>query len=306
MGMAGWGKNTVEKEIRDTLVADLGDTKFKQNLHTGIADDFLKGVDEMNIASSTQAVVEKLIDEVMARAKKIGKSNNLVYMGGVALNCLYNRNLGKWWDKIWIMPNPGDCGSSLGAAALVYKKHIRWEHPYLGTDIEGEYPVDELLHELSTNKIVGVASGRAEFGPRALGNRSLLADPRGKEIKDQVNEIKRRQKFRPFAPMIMEEFVDQYFEMPKNLPTSPYMQVVAKCKDPETFPAIVHVDGTSRVQTVPKDSTSGVRQLLEKWFTLTGCPILLNTSLNIRGEPMVDTREDADRFEKEYKVKVCS
>ncbi len=306
MGMAGWGENTVQKEIEDEFISDYADIKFKQNLHTGVDENFLKGVDEMNIAASTQAVVEKIIDEVMARAKKIGKSNNLVYMGGVALNCLYNRNLGKWWDKIWIMPNPGDCGSSLGAAAVVYGKHIRWEHPYLGTDIEGDYPVDELLNELATNKIVGVASGRAEFGPRALGNRSLLADPRGEEIKDQVNEIKRRQKFRPFAPMIMEEFVDQYFDMPKNLPTSPYMQVVANCKFPKEFPAIVHVDGTSRVQTVPKDSKSGVRQLLEKWYTLTNCPILLNTSLNIRGEPMVDTREDADRFEKEYKVKVCS
>jgi carbamoyltransferase len=306
MGMAGWGKNTVEQTIKNTLVSDMGDTVFTQNLHTGVDENFLKDTDEMNIASSTQAVVEKLIDEVMARAKKLGKSNNLVYQGGVALNCLYNRNLGKWWDNIWIMPNPGDAGSSLGAAAQVYKKHLRWEHPYLGTNIEGDYPVDELLNELATNKIVGVASGRAEFGPRALGNRSLLADPRGKEIKDAVNEIKRRQKFRPFAPIIMEEFVNEYFDMPKNLPTSPYMQVVADCKKPKEFPAIVHVDGTSRVQTVPEHSESGVRQLLEKWFTLTGCPMLLNTSLNIRGEPMVDTREDADRFEKEYNVKVCS
>jgi carbamoyltransferase len=306
MGMAGWGKNTVEQKIKNSLIRDMGDTVFTQNLHTGVDEEFLKDEDEMNIAASTQAVVEKLIDEVMARAKKLGKSNNLVYQGGVALNCLYNRNLGKWWDNIWIMPNPGDAGSSLGAAAQVYKKHLRWQHPYLGTNIEGDYPVDELLNELAENKIVGVASGRAEFGPRALGNRSLLADPRGEEIKDQVNDIKRRQKFRPFAPIIMEEFVNQYFDMPKNLPTSPYMQVVADCKKPKEFPAIVHVDGTSRVQTVPKDSESGVRQLLEKWFTLTGCPMLLNTSLNIRGEPMVDTREDADRFEKEYKVKVCS
>ena len=308
MGMAGHGKNAtdVEHTIKNSLIKDIGDVKFTQNLHTGVDEEFLKDIDEMDIAASTQAVVEKLIDEVMARAKKLGKSNNLVYQGGVALNCLYNRNLGKWWDNVWIMPNPGDCGSSLGAAAKVYGKHVRWSHPYLGTNIEGDYPVDDLLNELSTNKIVGVASGRAEFGPRALGNRSLLADPRGEDIKDQVNDIKRRQKFRPFAPIIMEEFVDQYFEMPKNLPTSPYMQVVANCKKPEEFPAIVHVDGTSRVQTVPENSESGVRQLLEKWFTLTGCPMLLNTSLNIRGEPMVDTREDADRFETEYKVRVCS
>ena len=106
--------------------------------------------------------------------------------------------------------------------------------------------------------------------------------------------------------MILAEHVNEYFEMPDKLPTSPYMQVVAKCKKPEEFPAIIHVDGTSRVQTVDEHFPSGVRELLEKWYVLTGCPILLNTSLNIRGEPMVDTRADADRFEKEYGVKVCS
>ena len=133
----------------------------------------------------------------------------------------------------------------------------------------------------------------------------MLADPRGPKIKDQVNEIKRRQKFRPFAPVILEEHVDKYFEMPINQPTSRYMQVVATCKKPELFPAIVHVDHTSRVQTVP-DNNSGIRQLLVAWYRETGCPMLLNTSLNIRGEPMVDTKADADRFEKEYGVKVCS
>jgi carbamoyltransferase len=151
--------------------------------------------------------------------------------------------------------------------------------------------------------MVGVASGRAEFGPRALGNRSLLADPRGNDIKDRVNEIKRRQKFRPFAPIILEEYVHDYFDMPKSWDNSRYMQVIAKCKYPDLYPAIVHADKTSRVQTVPKDG-SGIRELLEKWYVLTECPMLLNTSLNIRGEPMVNDRADADRFEKLYKVKV--
>jgi carbamoyltransferase len=203
------------------------------------------------------------------------------------------------------MPNPGDCGSSLGAAALSYGKKLNWQNAYLGTDIPGPYPVKDLISELLTNKIVGVASGRAEFGPRALGNRSLLADPRGRDIKDRVNEIKRRQKFRPFAPVILEELVDQYFEMPKNWSASRYMQVVAKCKYPDKFPAIVHADGTSRVQTVSKDA-SGIRELLEKWYLMTDCPMLLNTSLNIRGEPMVNDRSDADRFEKLYGIKVLS
>jgi carbamoyltransferase len=151
-----------------------------------------------------------------------------------------------------------------------------------------------------------VASGAAEFGPRALGNRSLLADPRGPDIKAQVNEIKRRQQFRPFAPVIMEEHADQYFDLPRGWSTSPYMQAVARCRNPDLYPAIVHVDGTSRVQTVARDSASGIRQLLEAWYDKTGCPMLLNTSLNIRGEPMVNDRSDADRFEREYGVKVVS
>ena len=151
-----------------------------------------------------------------------------------------------------------------------------------------------------------MASGRAEFGPRALGNRSLLADPRGADIKDRVNEIKRRQQFRPFAPIILEELANEYFDMPKGWKTSPYMQAIAHCRYPDDFPAIVHKDGTSRVQTVSKNSGSGVRELLEKWFVVTGCPMLLNTSLNIRGEPMVNDRADADRFEQLYKIKVIS
>jgi carbamoyltransferase len=193
----------------------------------------------------------------------------------------------------------------LGAAALAYGKKLNWTTAFLGHNIAGAYPVNAVLDELLTNRICGVASGRAEFGPRAFGNRSLLADPRGDDIKDRVNEIKRRQKFRPFAPVILEEHVDRYFVMPSVWGTSRYMQTVARCRDPDVYPAIVHADGTSRVQTVPQDG-SGIRELLEKWYVMTGCPMLLNTSLNIRGEPMVNDREDADRFERLYGVKVCS
>jgi carbamoyltransferase len=150
-----------------------------------------------------------------------------------------------------------------------------------------------------------VASGKAEFGPRALGNRSLLADPRGPDIKYLVNSIKRRQQFRPFAPVILEEYVDKYFFMPKNWVDSRYMQIVGYCRHPELYPAITHHDGTSRIQTVPPDG-SGIRSLLEAWYAATGCPLLLNTSLNIRGEPMVNDRRDADRFEEQYDIKVHS
>jgi carbamoyltransferase len=258
-----------------------------------------------DLAASAQVVAEKLIRSVMTQAKTLGTSSNLVYMGGVALNCLANRFLHQYFKQVWIMPCPGDAGSSLGAAALSYGKKVKWHTAFLGHEIAGNYPVQSVVNHLREHKIVGVASGRAEFGPRALGNRSLLADPRGPTIKDRVNEIKRRQKFRPFAPVILEEYAHQFFEMPRGWQHSRYMQTVARCRYPNLFPAIIHVDGTSRVQTVPDDG-SGIRKLLEAWHAQTQIPLLLNTSLNVRGEPMVNDRADADRFEAQYGVKVYS
>jgi len=303
--MAAYGQSRHSGEIYDTLVASARELRFDTNLHIGVPTKFLEGADNMDIAASTQIVTEHLIQHVISKARMLGRSKNLVYGGGVALNCLANRLLGNYYDDIWIMPNPGDAGSSLGAAALGYGCKLQWTDAYLGHDIKGEYPVNSLLDHLLRDKIVGVASGRAEFGPRALGNRSLLADPRGLEIKDKVNEIKQRQKFRPFAPVILEEYADNYFDMPAGFSTSRYMQCISDCRTPDLFPAIVHADGSSRVQTVPKDG-SGIRELLEKWFVLTGCPMLLNTSLNVRGEPMVNDRSDADRFEQLYGIKVLS
>lgn len=311
MGMAGYGNSMYASWMKQDLVDHEYNVTFQQNLHAGVDPRYLQNADKADIAKSAQALAENLIYNVMRRAKDFNWSNNLVYMGGVALNCLANRNLGEYFENIWIMPNPGDAGSSLGAAALVYGGPIKWDHPYLGHSIPGSYPVNAILDHLLSGRIVGVASGRAEWGPRALGHRSLLADPRGSDIKDKVNEIKRRQKFRPFAPIILEECVDDYFDMPSGWNHSRYMQSVARCRMPDSFPAIVHVDGTSRVQTVPASylgnpETKGIRELLEKWYLMTGCPMLLNTSLNIRGEPMVNDRADADRFEKLYGVPVCS
>jgi carbamoyltransferase len=305
MGMAAWGKPNWYESMTNSVVKNTQSVTMHNNYHTGLPENFLEAATNEDIACAAQMVAEDLISQVMQRARDFGWSNNLVYMGGVALNCLANRNLGKWFDRIWIMPCPGDAGSSLGAAALAYGRPINWVNAYLGHNIAGEYPVQALLDELSTNRIAGVASGRAEFGPRALGNRSLLADPRGRRIKDQVNEIKRRQKFRPFAPVILEELADTYFDMPRGFSNSRYMQCISSCRRPDLFPAIIHVDGTSRVQTVPQDG-SGIRKLLEAWYELTGCPMLLNTSLNIRGEPMVNDRADADRFEQLYGVRVFS
>lgn len=305
MGMAGWGRPSLAETINRELVADDHAIEFHHNLHTGLPEDFLQDADHMDIASSAQAVVENLIYNVMRRARDYDWSSNLVYMGGVALNCLANRNLGNFFDRIWIMPNPGDAGSSLGAAALGYGGRLNWCNAYLGHEIPGHYPVEAAVQQLLNHKIVGVASGRAEFGPRALGNRSLLADPRGPDIKDRVNAIKRRQRFRPFAPVILEECVHGYFDMPRGWVDSRYMQIVARCRRPQDFPAIVHVDGTSRIQTVPADG-SGIRRLLESWYQRTGCPMLLNTSLNIRGEPMVNDRADADRWQSQYNITVVS
>jgi len=305
MGMAAYGERGFSKLMRQDLVDNSWKVQFKKNLHVGLEQQYLSYISDVDLAAGAQDLVEDLVMNVMHRARGHGWSKNLVYMGGVALNCSANRRLGELFDNIWIMPCPGDAGSSLGAAALAHGGRIAWRSAFLGHDIPGDYPVNAVLDHLVDRGIAGVASGRAEFGPRALGNRSLLADPRGPTIKDQVNEIKRRQKFRPFAPVILEELAGQYFDMPRGWHHSRYMQSVARCRSPELFPAVVHADGTSRVQTVARDG-SGIRELLEKWFVMTGCPMLLNTSLNIRGEPMVNDRADADRFEALYGVKVCS
>ena len=296
MGMAAYGEPRYVEECRALL---------EDNLHIGIDSNWLWLATNEDIAASAQVVTEELIYSVMRRAQEFGWSSNLVYQGGVALNCLANRKLGNYFENIWIMPCPGDAGNSLGAAALAHGGRVRWTDAYLGYKIPGEYPVCAIVDHLLRDRLVGVASGRAEFGPRALGNRSLLADPRGSDIKDRVNEIKRRQKFRPFAPVILAEHVHEFFHMPRGWSHSPYMQSVGTCRSPDLYPAVCHVDDTSRVQTVSADG-SGIRRLLEAWYAHTGCPMLLNTSLNIRGEPMINDRADADRFEQLYGVPVCS
>jgi carbamoyltransferase len=306
MGMAAYGDKSLVPAMGQYAVADYFNAEFYENFHIGFDPDRFVGEDNNNIAAAGQWITERLIQDIMCKAAHLTRSDNLVYMGGVALNCLANQYLGRYFNDIWIMPNPGDAGSSLGAAALAHGGPIRWAGPYLGHNIAGPYPVDAAVNHLLSDGICGVASGAAEFGPRALGNRSLLADPRGPDIKDRVNDIKRRQRFRPFAPVILEEHASEYFDLPGGFGSSPYMQSVARCLDPDLYPAICHVDGTSRVQTVPYDSPSGIRSLLEAWYAATGCPMLLNTSLNIRGEPMVNDRADADRFENEYGVRVVS
>jgi carbamoyltransferase len=276
-----------------------------ENLHRGCRwwriDD--PDLDIYSVAAATQKVYEEEFEMLLVRAKmKDTLQENLVLMGGCALNCSANHIALKYFKNVWVMPNPGDSGSSLGAIAANNRRKLNWQGPYLGENIEGEYPVENLLTFLKKDGIVGVANGRAEFGPRALGNRSLLADPTRNGIKDKVNAIKRRQKFRPFAPVILEQHAAEYFDMPVEV--SPYMQFTARCKFPTKFPAIIHVDGTSRVQTVNKQQHPGLFELLTRWYEETGCPMLLNTSLNVKGFPMVNDEKDADMFEGLYQVKV--
>jgi carbamoyltransferase len=145
--------------------------------------------------------------------------------------------------------------------------------------------------------VCGVASEKAEFGPRALGNRSLLGDCRY-SIKDTVNNIKQRQKFRPFAPAILEEYANDYFDGPMN----EYMQFVSKAK--HDYDSVTHVDGTARVQLVKKNCSSVIRQVLELWYEETGVPMLLNTSLNIKGMPIVNNERDVEIFMNKYNVRV--
>jgi len=302
MGMSAYGKPIYADQIRKDFIENVFPFRLKINPHAGIGN-YLPEASNEDLASSIQFIADEVIFRYVSAAINLTKEPNLIFMGGVALNCLSNRKLLDICDSIWIMPNPGDAGNSLGAACLEHGP-VYWESPFLGTEIKGEYPVDEIIQELTKNKICGVANGRAEFGPRALGNRSLLADPRGLEIKDKVNEIKRRQKFRPFAPSILSEHLSNYFDVNTN--QSPYMQFIADAK-PNTIkemPAIIHADGTARVQTVSQNDNPGFRKLLEAWYEKTGCPMLLNTSLNIRGEPLVNNEQDAEAFEKKYNVKV--
>lgn len=312
MGMAAYGK--YDKELADYLSGmlyfvnpELPDER-NANLHRGvnrIQKKFLDDYPPNDVAFNAQIVLEDELSSLFTQALKI--SNNIVYGGGVALNCVANSKLSKLCkDRLWIMPNPGDAGGALGAACLAYGRKVKFNTPYLGYKLNSRSTMESLaekvVNELLDKGIAGVAYGRAEWGPRALGNRSLLADPRGPDAKDRVNKIKKRQLFRPFAPVILEEFRDQYFHMSKK---SPYMQFTYDCKKGDELPAIVHADNSSRVQTIKANEKGTIMGLiLQKWYEKTGCPVLLNTSLNVRGKPMVNDAGDAFEFANNYHVPV--
>jgi carbamoyltransferase len=306
MGAAALGKPRYVDLIDQDFVRERSAPNFrlKANVHRGVRWWRPEITDNWGIAASIQAITEEYLVGLARWLASRVRSPNLVLMGGLALNCVANTKIARdgAFDRIWIMPNPGDAGSSLGAVAAFTRKRLNWSHPYLGENIDRPFPHAEVTAALLNGEVVGIANGRAEFGPRALGNRSLIADPRGPEIKDRVNRIKKREPFRPFAPVIMAEFADRYFDMP--VAESPYMQFVAPVKRPDLFPAIAHYDNTARVQTVRRAQHPLLYDLLSSFHEKTGCPMLLNTSLNIKGEPLVNVWEDARRFQALHNVKI--
>jgi carbamoyltransferase len=297
MGMAGYGDWKKHYLKVNKYFDSISSQKY--NFHKGIHDwgDIENDQDRFDIAASVQYVYERRLLEFMSHAKSITGKSNLVFMGGCALNSSANTLLWNIFDMIWIMPNPGDAGSSLGAAAALYGKHVDWKTPYLGYDLGGEYPVQQIVDGILKDGIVAVASGRAEYGPRALGNRSILADPRDPLIKDKVNLIKQRELFRPFAPVVLAEHASKWFDMDFE---SPYMQYTVKCLQPKKIPSVVHVDGTSRVQTITKDQHPGLYRVLNKFYLQTGVPVLLNTSLNIKGQPLINDMKDVLDWQAHY------
>jgi len=301
MGMAAYGdwKRYYKKVYEYFPEHD----KQKYNFHKGIHDwgMTITEQDRFDIAAAVQFVYEQRLNDFMHMAYTLTGKTNLVFMGGCALNSSANTLLWNIFKDIWIMPNPGDAGSSLGAAAALYKKHLNWKSPYLGYDLGGEYPVQQIVDGILKDGIVAVASGRAEYGPRALGNRSILADPRDPNIKDKVNKIKQRELFRPFAPVVMEECASKWFDMDF---ASPYMQYTVKCLQPEKIPSVVHADGTSRVQTVNRQQHLGLYRVLNKFYLQTGVPVLLNTSLNIKGQPLLNDKDDIIIWENTYNTKI--
>lgn len=302
MGMAAYGNPSIYYSQVEEYFPSIKNQKY--NFHKGIIDwpEKVTATNKFHIAAAVQKVYENRLMEFMEFAVSKTRIHNLVFMGGCALNASANTKLWNIFADVWIMPNPGDAGSSMGAALAAHGKHIAWKGPYLGHEITSSaYPVKEAFDAIMKDGVAPVVFGRAEFGPRAFGNRSILADPRDPNIKDKVNKIKKRELFRPFAPVVLEEFADQWFDMPA---ISPYMQYTFRCLQPDRIPSVVHADGTSRVQTVNRKQHPGLYDLIRKFYDATGVPVLLNTSLNIKGQPLLNDEHDIIEWEKAYGQKV--
>jgi carbamoyltransferase len=272
-----------------------------------------------NIAASIQKAVEDAIVTLAKTAQQLTGSKRLCYAGGVALNCLANRRILREtpFTDLFIQPVANDAGTSLGAALLLHyrlnpeaERTFVWHHSYWGPQFDDREHLAALERSglqhtrkenvaqytaarIAAGNVVGWFQGRMEVGPRALGNRSLLADPRRPEMKELLNiRVKKREEFRPFAPSILEEAANEYFELHGAL--SPYMIMVGDVHPDKkaVIPAVTHVDGTARVHTVSKITNPRYWQLIDEFRKLTGVPVVLNTSFN-ENEPIVCTPEQA-------------
>jgi carbamoyltransferase len=305
MGMAAYGK-FIPGLITQMIDAVRAGANFHKGLDAGGIDTRgFEYVDDVDLALAVQTVVEHFMVKIATATRLLTGSKHLCLSGGVALNCVANARVAHQagYEDIWILPNPGDAGSSLGAILQHTEQRIHFPDAFLGTNIPQIGSDKQVVDHLLKYKVAGLARGRAEWGPRALGNRSLLADPRTLTNKALVNNTKKRQQFRPFAPMVLDEFASSYFHLPKARRLD-FMQYTAVCRKPEEIPAVIHYDQTARLQTI--DSAHPCRQLLEQWYERTGCPVLLNTSLNIKGQPLVNNIADAVQFERKNRIRVFS
>jgi carbamoyltransferase len=269
-----------------------------------------------DIAASLQRTLERALLHMLDRLYALTGATNLCLAGGVALNCVANARLAEEgpFRHVWVQPAANDAGTSLGAALWVHHMIDRqprtWTmtDPYLGPaydddacraalDARGiphQHPDDlptAAARLLAQGQILGWYQGRLEFGPRALGNRSILADPRQADAKDILNaRVKHRESFRPFAPAVLAERAAEYFR-PSTL--NPFMLFTHRVLQPKVIPAVTHVDGTARVQTVSRDASPAFYDLIAAFERITGVPVLINTSFNVRGQPIVCTPDQA-------------
>ena len=313
MGMSAYGEPKAGPELYDWFykTASSGIVQGRKKMYEqhqdtsyGITlDHILHKVGKNDFAASVQWVTEQVFLDLAIQCKNLG-AKKLIVTGGCAQNIVAMSMIRPLFDDMHIPVAPTDAGSALGAAAYSWAHEtgnetgrLNWKSPYLGHDMTVDLDPKRIAQYLVDHKVCGVANGKAEFGPRALGNRSLLADVRT-NVKDTVNQIKNRQEFRPFAPAILSEHADQYFEGYMG----EYMQYTCKAK--HDYKSVIHVDGTSRVQLVKPDCTSILRKILEEYYEMTSIPMLLNTSLNVRGQPMVNSHSHARHFENTYNTKV--
>lgn len=294
MGMAAYGRPVHKESMQTILFNNFLPPNFETvYMHRGIRGLLPLHWQPEDVAASAQAIWEDYVVQTVTWIKDKYHNSPVVVTGGGALNCVANNKLRNIVSNLHVPANPGDAGLSLGAAAA-FTKQVQPSHAYLGHNIQRQVDVNSVIQSLLAGNVVGIANGRAEWGPRALGNRSILADPRHAHMRDRVNEIKHREKFRPFAPAVLAEHAADIFDIDHNDMNA--MQYAVKCLYPELYPAVCHVDGSARVQVVAQDNPSILREILEAWYQHTGCPVLLNTSMNVRGEPLVNTSADAQRF----------